>query len=900
MDKDTARRAGRALKPLVDRMRKDVTAFRKKDGSVIWTGRPLTERALQQHLTSEQSFGCCPIEAGSDMASLGAYDLDSHKGQVTWADMRIIALRLVAELAERRMGATVFRSGGGSGMHIYVLWRNPQPAWKIRRVMVDVLTACGLKSGTKGVADGEVEVFPKQDRVKSDGYGNMIILPLTRKSEVLCVELGLEGLGHDLAAVVGEDGQEWPLADDISEVGEPPAPPERDRGRVQRTSIEVSDFEAALAAIPNDGAGLGYDDWWRVITGIMDFWAYGQEGVEMAHAFSSRSSKYDPEFLDNKVLQYLSPRDGGITAGEVLKRARKEGWSEDISDMFEDLGPLEDEPPEPSARDHHEKTIQDATTLDELQGPVAAAIQSAVSLSGADLDLLVAAWRARAAALRPGLRGASPISLPAAQQALGVRSQGGGRPPSRNGSSVGALGPKPAWAEGWVFCTHQRGCLHHIEHGAVTRETFNDMHMKELSPAQLAVRLPKPLHRVLIEDWDAPVVRTTLFAPGEPDIFEDEGVRYANTFDSSRAPVATPPASTEDQRAISLLDAHFEKLFPDQREREITLAWARQVVLHPGRVIRWVLYLWSPTQGNGKDLLVDLVGAAVGYAPTKARTKDLLATHTGWAHDSVIVKIAEVKDSGREHNPMDLANEVKAFISDDRITRRDMGVDVKTVRRFANFVFLSNYLTGAPIDEQDRRYFFVEAMISEEEAAALTVAGHFKKLAAIKDQRPGLLRWWFEHHIKPHPEFDPDGRAPHTASREQAIEEGRPVLKSLILELIENREAPGVREDVIVAPQLTKVLEREIYRGGHLERRPAPARVGDTLRELGYTKAKRRPKIVAVDGVAANHCSVWVKRSAKNVRLVELAMLDEEGPLASWLKANVAVLKLVDLGVDAN
>jgi hypothetical protein len=65
---------------------------------------------------------------------------------------------------------------------------DPQPAAAVRRVMRVILAASGVDEGSGGVAKGQVEIFPAQDRV--DGtLGSLIPLPSGRQSVPLDSDL---------------------------------------------------------------------------------------------------------------------------------------------------------------------------------------------------------------------------------------------------------------------------------------------------------------------------------------------------------------------------------------------------------------------------------------------------------------------------------------------------------------------------------------------------------------------------------------------------------------------------------------------------------------------------------------------------------------------------------------
>lgn len=183
MADDTTRRLAAGMAPLVARVRTDVTAKRTPEGRQSWTREPLTEETLAHHLNGGPARGVCPIRAGESVTLVAVLDFDSHKGDVDWATMSATVARVVdvLELAWG-MEPILFRSGGGRGVHLYLLWDEPQDAYSVRAWLRDVLAVCGLKPGAGGVGVGEVEVNPKQSEVRDAGFGSQVILPLARES----------------------------------------------------------------------------------------------------------------------------------------------------------------------------------------------------------------------------------------------------------------------------------------------------------------------------------------------------------------------------------------------------------------------------------------------------------------------------------------------------------------------------------------------------------------------------------------------------------------------------------------------------------------------------------------------------------------------------------------------
>ena len=177
-----------SLGPLIARVRTDVTAV-KGNGAQAWTREPLTPERIARHLNGGPARGVSQIPAGGSTTRVAVLDFDSHGGEVGWAQMSEAVLR-VADVLElvHGMCPNLWRSSGGRGVHLYLLWDEPQDAYSVRELLRQVLEACGLKSGTRGLMAGECEVFPKQNEVPADGYGNQVILPLAGSSVPLSIE----------------------------------------------------------------------------------------------------------------------------------------------------------------------------------------------------------------------------------------------------------------------------------------------------------------------------------------------------------------------------------------------------------------------------------------------------------------------------------------------------------------------------------------------------------------------------------------------------------------------------------------------------------------------------------------------------------------------------------------
>ncbi|EGP43122.1 VapE domain-containing protein [Achromobacter insuavis] len=310
-----------ALGPITSRVRRDV-CWKKTDDGPRRVDEPLTDARLAQHVNGGPAYGAAPILPGQSVTLLGVLDFDSHKGETPWADMQAAAARVARALEAQGGRPVAFRSSGGHGIHLYCLWAEAQDAYSVRMWLRTALAAAGFAPGTKGVADGQVEVFPKQDAVGTEKkrFGNMFILPLAGASVPLD-PFDLDDLPRDYLV-----GMDWPMSAPVPVLEKP----ERGTAVVPAGDVDTAVLESALGAINNeDGDALDYDQWRDVIFAIHHATAGADYGLELAHQFSARSGKYDPDFLDNRVWPYIdSARPDAVTARTVLHMARQAGWQE--------------------------------------------------------------------------------------------------------------------------------------------------------------------------------------------------------------------------------------------------------------------------------------------------------------------------------------------------------------------------------------------------------------------------------------------------------------------------------------------------------------------------------------------------------------------------------------------
>lgn len=322
-----------SLAPIISRVRTDVCWVKRPGTHPSSLKSPLTADRLAKHCNGGPAYGAALMQPGQSVTMMALLDLDSHQGATQWSAMCDTAERVMAELSFRGFNAIPFRSSGGKGIHLYLLWDAPQDAYSVRQALASTLEACGLKPGTRGVIHGEVEIFPKQDHVPEGKLGNMFILPLAGESVPLEPLCDLEPLPKSAALTL-----DWPTSQPVPVLERPAR-----ELTVVEPSTELATFRQALNAVPNSGENeLDYDTWRNVIFSIHHATGGSDEGLALAHEFSARAGKADLDFLDNRVWPYIdAAREGGITDRYVLSLAGTYGWQEDVTAEF-DVLPDED------------------------------------------------------------------------------------------------------------------------------------------------------------------------------------------------------------------------------------------------------------------------------------------------------------------------------------------------------------------------------------------------------------------------------------------------------------------------------------------------------------------------------------------------------------------------------
>lgn len=135
--------------------------------------QPLNDEQIRKHLNGELFIGVYPLLVDNTSWFIAA-DFDGER----WIqDIR----KFLACCKTLDLPVYLERSRSGKGGHIWLFFDRPYPAFKSRKIFQQIL----VESGAVSVFDKNSSfdrLFPNQDALSGKGLGNLIALPLNRKS----------------------------------------------------------------------------------------------------------------------------------------------------------------------------------------------------------------------------------------------------------------------------------------------------------------------------------------------------------------------------------------------------------------------------------------------------------------------------------------------------------------------------------------------------------------------------------------------------------------------------------------------------------------------------------------------------------------------------------------------
>lgn len=338
--------------------------------------------------------------------------------------------------------------------------------------------------------------------------------------------------------------------------------------------------------------------------------------------------------------------------------------------------------------------------------------------------------------------------------------------------------------------------------------------------------------------WDAftqnrltsfPKVATTRFRPDLPKgIIEIEGEISLNTY----VPVKVKKIFGAD---VSRFTDHIRKMFSDERDYSIIMAYLAAVVQYPGVKFQWCPVIQG-TEGNGKTLIIRCMKRAIGERYVYSVDPKKLTSEGGgrfntWIEGHIFIDIDEIYVGDR----IDMMETLKPIITGERLSLEGKGVNQTMGDNRANFLMSSNHKGAVVKTKDDRRYavFYTTQQCADDCKRDGVDERYFKSLYEWLNNEDGYAKvaGFLSTYSIPD-EFNPATvcqRAPFTSCTTEAIVDSLGPVEQIIIEATQDG-SPGFRDGWISSVMLTKLM------ADHGRRMIGNRRIGTIMTTLGYVR----------------------------------------------------------------
>lgn len=306
-------------------------AEQQANGAYFPVRQPITEDDVAEHLAGMASYGTYVIDPATQTVKYLCFDLDTHDEAATAHLVECVEAMVEAVGGDKR--CLLLEWSGNKGVHVWLFLSEPVEARKVRRwVQRDFMPAWEEKAKP---GHFPLEVFPKQDTVPENGYGNLVKLPLGKHavSGNFSKILGCGAWAESVEEVQPLDSNLIPSVpdSDLSQTRSAGSIARRDRAEGDGPS---SPF-ACVDFIKNEGVGKGVRDLAMYHLALY-YYGHGIDEDIAADLCLRANENFDPPLSEQEVRskvtsaytgRYVSARCGSDWLADICPGPCNTGWS---------------------------------------------------------------------------------------------------------------------------------------------------------------------------------------------------------------------------------------------------------------------------------------------------------------------------------------------------------------------------------------------------------------------------------------------------------------------------------------------------------------------------------------------------------------------------------------------
>lgn len=378
-----------------------------------------------------------------------------------------------------------------------------------------------------------------------------------------------------------------------------------------------------------------------------------------------------------------------------------------------------------------------------------------------------------------------------------------------------------------------------------SKTAFDTMH-NALMPVRPGSKAHKRFRASEVFEGANPTVVCDLFyMPGGDTFVSYEGKDYLNSYIAYEP---ERPNQVEINRVYNLIQNHLVWLFKDANHREFIMDWLAWQVQHTGELVGWVPLVLG-CRGDGKSILFELVTTALGSRNTKVMSnKSMSSNFQDWARGAAVTAFEEIKLDAKVSRT--IANDLKPFITESRVTVNGKGTKEETYPNFTNYLSFSNEPDPIAIAKGDRRWLVLQTehfgSNTVTERTQTDMKQHFDDIKDLvkREQFFPAVHWALREHRIGEYFLDCRFRAPQTEFSDELVEQTINEREARLAEFLENAHFADGRgkltehNDGFQVQDFRPFIPPNWFPG--FDKTPSAIMIGKWLRNLGYELKARQ------------------------------------------------------------